>query len=114
MKNRTRKRQLSQSRKLPAQFVKDTLRALAEARAGKLMPYKSLSRRGWVKYSKGIDVANLPNFDAAPYLNSEVSIAAYLTEILEANDASLLTAALADIARARRMTEIAKPAIGDA
>ena len=58
--------------------------------------------------SKRINVANLPDFDAAPYLDSEVAIAAYLTDILEANDASLLAAALGDIARARGMTEIAK------
>lgn len=58
--------------------------------------------------SKRINVATLPEFDAAPYLDSEVAIAAYLTDILEANDASLLAAALGDIARARGMTEIAK------
>jgi hypothetical protein len=52
MKNRTRKKRLSQSRKLPAQFVKDTLRALAEATAGKLIPYKCLFRRGLAKDSK--------------------------------------------------------------
>ena len=60
--------------------------------------------------TKRIKVANLPEFDAAPYLESEASIAAYLTDILEANDAALLAAALGDIARARGMTEIAKSA----
>lgn len=55
-----------------------------------------------------IKVADLPVFDAAPYLDNEVSIAAYLTDILEANDPALLAAALGDIARARGMTEIAK------
>ena len=59
--------------------------------------------------SKRIKVADLPEFDAAPYLDS-ASIAAYLTDILEANDAGLLAAALGDIARARGMTEIAKSA----
>ena len=58
--------------------------------------------------SKRINVANLPDFYAAPYLDSEVAIAAYLTDILEANDTSLLATALGDIARARGMTEIAK------
>ena len=58
--------------------------------------------------SKRIKVADLPEFDAAHYLDSETSIAAYLTDILEANDASLLASALGDIARARGMTEIAK------
>jgi probable addiction module antidote protein len=60
--------------------------------------------------SKRIKVASLPKFDAAHYLDSETSIAAYLTDILEANDAALLASALGDIARARGMTEIAKRA----
>ncbi len=60
--------------------------------------------------SKRIKAADLPEFDAARYLDSEVAIAAYLTDILEANDAGLLAAALGDIARARGMTEIAKTA----
>ena len=60
--------------------------------------------------SKRIKIADLPEFDAAPYLDSEASIAAYLTDILQANDAGLLAAALGDIARARGMSEIAKAA----
>jgi len=60
--------------------------------------------------SKRTKVAALPEFDAARYLHSENSIAAYLTDILEANDAGLLAAALGDIARARGMTEIAEAA----
>jgi probable addiction module antidote protein len=55
-------------------------------------------------------VSKLPEFSAPHYLNSETSIAAYLTDILEANDAALLASALGDIARARGMTEIAKSA----
>jgi len=57
-----------------------------------------------------IKIEDLPEFDAAPYLDNEETIAAYLTDILEANNASLLAAALGDIARARGMTEIAKSA----
>ncbi|HEY1209849.1 MAG TPA: addiction module antidote protein [Terracidiphilus sp.] len=57
-----------------------------------------------------ISIKRLPEFDAALYLDSEASIAAYLTDILAANDAALLAAALGDIARARGMTEIAKSA----
>ena len=60
--------------------------------------------------TKRIKIADLPEFDAAPYLGSEEAIAAYLTDILSANDAALLAAALGDIARARGMTEIAKSA----
>jgi probable addiction module antidote protein len=58
--------------------------------------------------TKKIKMADLPEFDAAPYLDSEVAIAAYLTDILEANDSALLASALGDIARARGMTEIAR------
>lgn len=57
---------------------------------------------------KRIKVDALPEFDAAPYLDSEASIAAYLTDIIEANDPALLASALGDIARARGMSEIAK------
>ena len=57
---------------------------------------------------KRIKVADLPEFDATPYLGSEAAIAAYLTDILEANDPALLASALGDIARARGMSEIAK------
>jgi probable addiction module antidote protein len=57
-----------------------------------------------------IRVDDLPEFDAAPYLDSETAVAAYLTDILAANDAGLLAAALGDIARARGMTEIARSA----
>jgi len=59
---------------------------------------------------KPIKVDELPGFDAAQYFDSEESIAAYLTDILDANDAGLLAEALGDIARARGMTEIAKSA----
>ena len=58
--------------------------------------------------SKRITEADLPDFDATPYLDSEAAIAAYLTDILMANDPALLAAALGDIARARGMSEIAR------
>jgi probable addiction module antidote protein len=60
--------------------------------------------------SKRIKVDDLASFDAAPYLHSETAIAAFLTDILEANDPGLLASALGDIARARGMTEIARSA----
>jgi probable addiction module antidote protein len=59
---------------------------------------------------KNTKVNDLPVFDAAAYLDNEVAIAAYLTDILEANDAGLLASALGDIARARGMTEISREA----
>ena len=60
--------------------------------------------------AKRIKIADLPEFDAAPYLNNERAMAAYLTDIIQANDAGLLAAALGDLARARGMSEIAKAA----
>jgi probable addiction module antidote protein len=57
-----------------------------------------------------IKPTELPEFDAASYLDCEKSIAAYLTDILGTNDAALLASALGDIARARGMTEIARSA----
>lgn len=60
--------------------------------------------------TKRLKVSSLPEFDAAPYLGDEETIAAYLTDILEGNDGALLAAALGNIARARGMTEIAKAA----
>lgn len=67
-----------------------------------------LDRLEEMHMSKRIKAADLPDFDAARYLDSEEAIAAYLTDILEANDPALLAAALGDIARARGMSEIAK------
>ena len=60
--------------------------------------------------SKRIDVEELPACDVASYLGSAKAMASYLTDILQANDASLLCAALRNIARARDMTDIAKAA----
>lgn len=57
--------------------------------------------------TKKIKVSELPEFDAAEYLNSEEDIAAYLTTILEEDDPALLAAALGDIARSRGMTQVA-------
>lgn len=58
--------------------------------------------------SRKIKISDIPEFDAAEYLNSDEDIAAYLTTVLEENDPSLLAAALGDIARARGMTQVAK------
>ncbi|MBS1820368.1 MAG: putative addiction module antidote protein [Acidobacteria bacterium] len=57
---------------------------------------------------KSIKIDDIPKFDAARYLKSEETIAAYLTEVLKENDAALLATALGDIARARGMAQIAK------
>ena len=60
--------------------------------------------------TKRIKISELPEFDAAEYLNSEEDIAAYLTAVIEENDPALLAAALGDIARARGMSQVAKDA----
>ena len=60
--------------------------------------------------SNKVKVSELPEFDAAEYLNSEEDVAAYLTAVLEENDPALLAAALGDMARARGMSQIAKDA----
>lgn len=57
-----------------------------------------------------IKVADLPEFDASLYLDSDEAVAAYLTDILQAQDPALLAAALGDIARARGMADIARGA----
>ena len=54
--------------------------------------------------------AKLVPFDAARYLTDESAVAEYLSAILEADDPDLLLLALADIARARGMSEVAKEA----
>ena len=50
----------------------------------------------------------ITDFDPAVYLDSEETIAEYLTVTLEENDPDLLLAALSNVARARGMTQIAK------
>jgi len=45
-------------------------------------------------------------WDAAEHLETEEAMAAYLEAALEEGDASLVAAALGDIARAKGMTEI--------
>jgi probable addiction module antidote protein len=57
-----------------------------------------------------IKISELPDFDAAEFLQTDADIAAYLSTVLEENDAGLLAAALGDIASARGMTQVAKEA----
>lgn len=59
---------------------------------------------------KKIKVRDLPEFDAAEYLDSEQAMAEYLAAVIEEGDAGLLAAALGDIAKARGMGEIASAA----
>jgi probable addiction module antidote protein len=60
--------------------------------------------------SKAKGRAKLVPFDAARYLADDAAVAEYITAVLEADDPELLLLALADIARARGMAEVAKQA----
>ena len=59
---------------------------------------------------KANEGAKLLPFDAARYLADDDAVAEYLTAVLETDDPDLLLLALADIARARGMAEVAKEA----
>ena len=50
----------------------------------------------------------LTPFDAADYLDSEETIAEYLSAIMEEDDPDLLLAAIGDVAKARGMAQIAR------
>ena len=50
----------------------------------------------------------ITDFDPAEYLDSEETIAEYLTVTLEENNPDLLLAALSNVAKARGMARIAK------
>lgn len=50
----------------------------------------------------------ITDFDPAAYLDSEETIAEYLTAILEENDPDLLLSALSDVAKARGMSIVAR------
>lgn len=52
----------------------------------------------------GIKITNL---DVSEYLDSEESIASYLSSIIEEGDPQLLLAAISDVAKARGMAKIA-------
>ena len=54
-----------------------------------------------------IKIRDLPEFDAAEYLDNEEAVAEYLSAVLEEDDPGLLSAALGDIAQARGMADIA-------
>ena len=54
--------------------------------------------------------ANVTNFDVAEYLDSEEAIAAYLSAELAEGDPKYIKIALANIARARNMSALAKKA----
>lgn len=60
--------------------------------------------------NKSIRVAELPDFEMADYLKSDQDMADYLNLVIAENDASLLAAAMGDIAKAKGMAQIAQDA----
>lgn len=55
-------------------------------------------------------MVELKAWDASEHLDSEEMVFAYMNAAMEEGDATLFTAALGDIARARGMTDIARKA----
>jgi probable addiction module antidote protein len=55
-------------------------------------------------------LSKLVPFDAARYLTDDAAVAEYMTAVLETEDPDLLLLALADVARARGMAQVAKDA----
>lgn len=55
-------------------------------------------------------MAKLAPFDAADYLDDEVTIAEYLTAALEDPNSDVFLTAIRDVARARGMAQLAKDA----
>jgi len=53
-------------------------------------------------------MVKLRTFDASRYLDTEESVAAYLAEALETNDADFISEAISTVARAQGMTQLAK------
>jgi probable addiction module antidote protein len=60
--------------------------------------------------SKKPQPLKLVAFDAARYLHDDAAIAEYMTAVLETGDADLLLLALADVARAKGMAQVARDA----
>ena len=60
--------------------------------------------------SKAKAPTKLLPFDAARYLADDAAVAEYMNAVLETEDTDLLLLALADVARARGMAQVAKDA----
>jgi probable addiction module antidote protein len=57
-------------------------------------------------------MVKVSKFDAAKYLDSQETIAAYLNEALEPGDSEFIYDTLHTIARAKGMTDVVKEALG--
>ncbi len=60
--------------------------------------------------SKSKTPTKLIPFDAARYLTDDAAVAEYMNAVLETEDTDLLLLALADVARAKGMSQVAKDA----
>ena len=58
--------------------------------------------------SADMEGLGLVEFDPAEYIATDEAAAAYITQALETNDAAVFAAAIGDVARARRMAEVAR------
>lgn len=58
--------------------------------------------------NKKVNISHLSEFDITEHLDSEQTIAEYITIVVEENDPAALADALGSVARARGMTDIAK------
>jgi probable addiction module antidote protein len=59
---------------------------------------------------KKAKIADLPEFDAADYLDDEETIAEYITAALDDPNPDVFLTAVRDVARARGMAQLAKDA----
>lgn len=62
----------------------------------------------WRSLEKGIAMTKIARFDAAEFLDSEEAIAEYLSAALEDPNPDVFLAAVADVAKARGMSQLAK------
>lgn len=61
-----------------------------------------------MSWTEPVAVAGLPEFDLSHFQDTDAAVAAYINDILQANDSALLASALGDVTRARGMSEIAR------
>lgn len=60
--------------------------------------------------NKASKSSHLVPFDASEFLTDDIAIAEYITAMLETDDMDLILVALADVARARGMAQVAADA----
>ena len=102
-------KELSPTTRCSRQPSAGSARRLLRLRAN-VMPHEESCAVELTVMSKAKRSVKLLPCDAARYLTDDAAVAEYLTAVLEADDPDRLLPALADIARARGMAEVAKKA----